>query len=94
MMMNWRKSTYSEAANCIEAASWRKSTYSQGASNCIECASVKAVSFRKSSHSSNTGQCVEAGQGAGVIIRDTMDRTGPQLELSPGAWTAFLATLK
>jgi uncharacterized protein DUF397 len=68
----WRKSSYSESGNCVEAASWRKSTAS-----------------------SHNGQCVEAGHGPGVVgVRDSQDRDGVRLELSPAAWAAFTVGLK
>jgi hypothetical protein len=53
-------------------------------------------SWRKSSYSSgNGGQCVEAGQAAGaVLVRDTNDRDGVTLSVSPQAWASFAASLK
>jgi hypothetical protein len=50
--------------------------------------------FRKSSYSVDTGQCVEVATDGPVLIRDTTDRTGFSLSVSPAAWTAFLAGLK
>lgn len=71
---------------------FRTSSYS-GGGNCI-----KAGNYRKSSYS-NYLQCIEAGDGSGVVaVRDTKQahlgdgRT--VLEFSPGAWTAFTASLK
>jgi Domain of unknown function (DUF397) len=53
-------------------------------------------SWRKSSYSSgNGGQCVEAGHTAGaVLVRDTNDRDGVTLNVSPKAWANFTTTLK
>jgi hypothetical protein len=52
--------------------------------------------WRKSSYSNNGGvTCVEAGSVPGaVLIRDTTDRAGLTLSVSPAAWTAFLATVR
>jgi hypothetical protein len=52
--------------------------------------------WRKSSHSDNGGStCVEVGTAsAGVLVRDTTDRAGLALSVSPAAWTAFLATIR
>lgn len=41
--MTWRKSTFSETANCVEAADWRKSQHSSYAGQCVEVASGVAV---------------------------------------------------
>jgi hypothetical protein len=53
-------------------------------------------SWRKSSYSSgNGGQCVEAGYAPdAVFIRDTTDRNGVTLSVSPAAWAGFTASLK
>jgi hypothetical protein len=53
-------------------------------------------SWRKSSYSSgNGGQCVEAGHATGVVlVRDTTDRTGVTLSVSPTAWASFTASLR
>ena len=76
--MNWRKSTRSNEAACIEVAAesapahWRKSGFSQGASNCVEAGD---------------------GAGA-VFIRDTTDNGhGLVLTVTPQAWRAFLSRL-
>ncbi len=54
------------------------------------------LSWRKSSYSSgNGGQCVEAGQVPGVVlVRDTTDRDGAMLSVTPEAWMGFTASLK
>lgn len=52
--------------------------------------------FRKSSRSNgNGGNCVEcAANPAGAYVRDSKDRTGPELAFSHAAWAAFLARTK
>jgi Domain of unknown function (DUF397) len=54
------------------------------------------MDWRKSSYSqSDGGQCVECGTGAeAVLIRDTTDRDGATLAVSPAAWTRFLTTIR
>ncbi len=83
--MTWRKSSYSESGNCVEAR-WVKSSHSQMNGHCVE------VGFRRSSHS-NGGNCVEARAGEGAVqVRDSKD-PGPVLELTEEAWRAFLDRL-
>lgn len=55
-----------------------------------------AVKWRVSSYSSgSSGNCVEVGRADGLILlRDTKDRAGAQLALSPAAWGAFLTTVR
>ena len=68
---------------------WFKSSYSSGGDgDCIEV----ALSWRKSSYSSSgDGDCVEVAPCPTTIhIRDSKNRQGPQLALSPAAWTDFL----
>ncbi|WP_055524520.1 DUF397 domain-containing protein [Streptomyces graminilatus] len=69
---------------------WFKSSYSgsQG-DDCVEV----ALSWHKSSYSSGSqGDCVEVATCPGTIhIRDSKDKTGPQLALSPAAWAGFVA---
>lgn len=64
---------------------WRTSSHSDTG------ACVEADSWRTST-ASNSGACVEVGQG--VKVRDSQDRGGGLLELTPAAWTAFTARLK
>lgn len=53
------------------------------------------VQWRTSSRTQGQGQCVEVGFGpAGVGVRDTKDRTGGQLTIRNGQWTAFVNDLK
>ncbi|MEU9238438.1 DUF397 domain-containing protein [Streptomyces sp. NPDC048385] len=69
---------------------WFKSSYSGGSGDdCIEV----ALSWHKSSYSSGgDGDCVEVASCPTTIhIRDSKNRQGPQLALSPAAWAGFLA---
>ncbi|MFJ4092861.1 DUF397 domain-containing protein [Kitasatospora sp. NPDC089913] len=66
---------------------WFKSSHSsnEGAA-CVE------VAWRKSTYSSNEGaQCVEIAETPGTVhVRDSKDKTGPQLTFEPAAWKAFI----
>ncbi|MEV7027368.1 DUF397 domain-containing protein [Kitasatospora sp. NPDC093558] len=50
------------------------------------------LAWFKSSYSSNEGaQCVEIAETPGVVhVRDSKDKTGPQLVFEPAAWKAFV----
>lgn len=50
------------------------------------------LTWFKSSHSSNEGgECVEVAETPGVIhVRDSKDKSGPQLAFEPAAWKAFV----
>ena len=52
--------------------------------------------WRKSSYSGgNGGNCVEVGGAPGmVMVRDSADRDGRTLPVTPNGWLAFLARLK
>ena len=51
--------------------------------------------WRKSSYSGNGGDCVEVGDDAGrVLVRDTKDRTGQVLAVSPATWRRFADQVK
>jgi hypothetical protein len=51
--------------------------------------------WRKSSYSGNGGQnCVEVATDGHALIRDTADRGGASLSVSPEAWASFTASLK
>jgi len=51
----------------------------------------QGIVWRKSTVSTQ-GSCVEVAVHDGsVLIRDSMNRTGPVLSLPRGAWPAFLA---
>ena len=50
---------------------------------------------RKSSYSGNGGQdCVEVAGDNAILIRDTTNRAGVTLSVTPGAWAKFTASLK
>ncbi|MFJ7244096.1 DUF397 domain-containing protein [Kitasatospora sp. NPDC098652] len=46
----------------------------------------------KSSYSSNEGgACVEVAEAPGTVhVRDSKDKSGPQLAFEPAAWQAFV----
>jgi hypothetical protein len=52
--------------------------------------------WRKSSYSSaNGGDCVEtASENDLVMVRDTTNRDGATLSLSPGTWQRFTVSLR
>jgi hypothetical protein len=51
--------------------------------------------WRTSSYSGGQGNCIEVGNRDGlVLIRDTKDRTGPVLKLSPAAWRELVIRVK
>jgi hypothetical protein len=69
---------------------WFKSSYSSGGSgDCVEV----ALSWHKSSYSGGSGDdCVEVASCPSTVhVRDSKDKQGPQLALSPGTWTSFVA---
>jgi hypothetical protein len=56
---------------------------------------VVCADWRKASHSVNNGQCVEvASTHAAVMIRDSVDPSGPVVSYSARTWQRFLATAK
>lgn len=55
-------------------------------------ASLSRADWRTSSHSGQDGNCVEVASDrpAGtVLVRDTRDRDGCTLQVSPAAWRRF-----
>jgi hypothetical protein len=69
---------------------WFKSSYSSsGDGDCVEI----ALAWRKSSYSSSaSGDCVEVAPCPKTIhVRDSKNTQGPQLALSPTAWTDFIS---
>ncbi|QWF78385.1 DUF397 domain-containing protein [Amycolatopsis sp. CA-230715] len=67
---------------------WRKSSYSGTQGNCVE---VALPQWQKSSYSGTETECVEVAVAPTAVgIRDTKDRTGGALLVSPASWTAFL----
>ncbi|MFJ2776842.1 DUF397 domain-containing protein [Kitasatospora sp. NPDC087315] len=66
---------------------WFKSSHSGNeGGTCVE------VAWRKSSYSSNDGgACVEVAEAPGTVhVRDSKDKSGPQLAFEPAAWKAFV----
>jgi hypothetical protein len=57
---------------------------------------IDSASWRKSSYSgTNGGSCVEAADmGARILVRDTTDRGGVVLSISPDAWHRFTDTVR
>jgi hypothetical protein len=57
---------------------------------------IDSAPWRKSSYSGTSGgSCVEAADmGGSVLVRDTTDRGGMVLSVSPGAWLRFTGTLR
>jgi hypothetical protein len=52
--------------------------------------------WRTSSYTgANGGNCVEVGHvGPMIAVRDTKDRNGPVLQVSPAAWRRFAGQVK
>ncbi|MFK0118758.1 DUF397 domain-containing protein [Streptomyces sp. NPDC090994] len=49
----------------------------------------------KSSHSDGEGgACVEVARSATIHIRDSKNRTGPELRVAAPAWSAFIAAVR
>ncbi len=68
---------------------WFKSSYSSAqGDSCVEV----ALSWHKSSYSGTQGDdCVEVAACPGTVhVRDSKDRSGPTLALTPRAWAGFL----
>ena len=76
----------------ISSAQWRKSHHSNGSGSCVEV----ATGWRKASYSNGSGSCVEVGQTPArvVAVRDTTDRDGAMIAVSPAAWQAFTARIR
>lgn len=57
---------------------------------------LSSAQWRKASHSNGSGNCVEVGQTPARIIavRDTTDRDGAMIAVSPAAWQAFTACIR
>jgi len=74
------------------SADWRKSTYS--GANGTDC--IEVGTWRKSTHSGANGtSCIEVGTAAtGVLVRDTTNRAGAVLTISPAAWRILLAEVR
>jgi len=56
---------------------------------------VSGVAWRKSLRSVGNGACVEVAPANGsIIVRDSVDRSGPVIRYSAQTWHAFLANAK
>ena len=57
---------------------------------------IDSAPWRKSSYSgTNGGDCVETADMAGrILVRDTTDRGGVVLSISPDAWLRFTDTVR
>jgi hypothetical protein len=57
---------------------------------------LTAASWRKSSRSSSQGNCVELATNLpGIVpVRDSKDREGGTLVVSPAAWVVFIQDFK
>jgi hypothetical protein len=57
---------------------------------------IDSAPWRKSSYSgTNGGDCVEAADlDSRILVRDTTDRSGVVLSLSPAAWHRLTDTLR
>jgi hypothetical protein len=57
---------------------------------------INSAPWRKSSYSgTNGGSCVEAADMEGrILVRDTTDRGGVVLSISPDAWYRFMDMLR
>jgi hypothetical protein len=74
----------------LDERPWRKSSYSGAQADCVEVAT-----WRKASFSGSQAECVEVADTTDLIlIRDTTNRAGSTLEVSPAAWRAFTGGLK
>ncbi|KJS56190.1 hypothetical protein VM98_08415 [Streptomyces rubellomurinus subsp. indigoferus] len=53
---------------------------------------MSELTWFKSSYSTNEeAQCVEVADTPGVVhVRDSKDKSGPQLAFEPAAWEAFV----
>ena len=68
---------------------WFKSSYSSsGDGDCVEV----ALTWHKSSYSGGSGDdCVEVAECPEIVhVRDSKNKQGPQLALSPTAWQKFI----
>lgn len=57
---------------------------------------MTGASWRTSTYSgSNGGECVEvAARGGDVLLRDSKNRQGPVLRVSPAAWRKFASQIQ
>lgn len=57
---------------------------------------IAGLNWRKSTFSgSNGGGCIEGADHDGrVLVRDTQDRQGPALKVTPAAWRELITRVK
>ncbi|WP_432080482.1 DUF397 domain-containing protein [Streptomyces sp. WAC 04229] len=83
-----------EGGACVEVAlEWFKSSHSDSeGGNCVEV----ALEWFKSSHSDNEGgNCVEVARCDAIHVRDSKSASdGPEFQVSPPAWSAFIAAVE
>lgn len=86
-MNDWIKSSYCDNSACVQVT-WIKSSFCD-TSACVQMAWIK------SSHSM-TSDCVEVGQCAcmDVLVRDSKDPDGPNLQFPKPAFAEFLTGVK
>ncbi|WP_255950081.1 DUF397 domain-containing protein [Streptomyces odontomachi] len=73
----------------ISQLAWFKSSYSSAdGDDCVEV----ALTWHKSSYSGSSGDaCVEVAPTPSTVhIRDSKDKNGATLAISPATWTAFV----
>lgn len=60
-----------------------------------DCLAQHALRWRRSSRSTGMNNCVEAAPfgGSRLAVRDSKDVSGPLLQFSAAAWTAFVSGL-
>ncbi|MGX1029161.1 DUF397 domain-containing protein [Streptomyces sp. SAI-097] len=76
-----------------DALKWFRSSYSDNeGGNCVEV----ALEWVKSSYSDNEGgACVEIARCGAIHVRDSKTApTGPQVQVSAPAWSAFIAAVQ
>lgn len=57
---------------------------------------LSRAAWRTASYTNGSGACVEVADldGGFWVVRDTKDRTGPVLTVTPGGWAAFIVSVR